>query len=192
MESGAHPIRVEDWDALVVPDGYVFEIVQGELIVTRAANISRGRAVTRLANVLAQFCPAELELMMGLEWRVAQGGIVTMAPVPDVVVISVDTEGKWLTEPPVLAIEVLSPSDRPRLANGLSCREGKLADYADAGLADYLEIDLAGTRFSSVTRYENHDGTLILVDQKLGDRTLVADRPFPYELRPTDLLTLVS
>lgn len=191
MKTETHPVRVEEWDAISVPDGYIVEIVQGELIVTPAADIGHGRAVTRLATLLTRFCPPELEPMMGPEWRVAQGGIVAMAPVPDVVVVSVDAEGQSLTEPPTLAIEVLSPSDRRRLANGLTRREGKLLDYAQGGLVHYLEVELSAPAGPTVTRYLLRAGELVQVDAAVGSGTLSAASPFPYQVCPADLVSRV-
>jgi hypothetical protein len=37
-------------------------------------------------------------------------------------------------------------------------------------------------------RYELHDGVLLEVDRAEGDKRLTADRPFPYELVPADLV----
>ena len=38
------PVRVADWEAFVVPEGYWAEIIQGELVVTPGTGVDHGRA----------------------------------------------------------------------------------------------------------------------------------------------------
>ena len=107
------------------------------------------------------------------------------SPEPDLVVVPRDIDR--VTEPPLWAVEVLSPSDRRRLQRGPTRIEGKHLDYATYGIADYLEVDLAAGR-PVVIRYERHNGVLVEVDRAEGDKRLVADRPFAYEVVPARLL----
>jgi Uma2 family endonuclease len=68
-------------------------------------------------------------------------------PSPDILVHSTLGEGNWASlsvaryGPPTLAIEVLSPTTA--LSNDLNER-GKVASYAESGIAEYLAFDLFG------------------------------------------------
>jgi Uma2 family endonuclease len=107
-------------------------------------------------------------------------------PQPDLIVI--DHKVTALDSVPVLAIEILSPSDgRPLERSPLTRIEGKRLDYAGQGLTDYLEIDLSG-RAPTVTRFELHDGDLTEVARNSGSSALLAGRPFSYYLVPDDLV----
>jgi hypothetical protein len=66
-------------------------------------------------------------------------------------------------------------------------REGKLLDYAQYGLADYLEVDVTADPVVAV-RYELVAGVLTEVGRAVGDEVLPARRPFAYEFRPVDLV----
>lgn len=186
----SHPIRVQDWEGVVVPEGFRAEIIQGELVVTPSGDVAHGWIPMRLASRLLPFCPEGWGPAVGVEWRRTAAGVVAMAPVPDLVIIRRPERFSGtgpLATAPLLAVEVLSPSDDRRLEGGLTRREGKLLDYASAGLADYLEVDRSGSELCLV-RYEAHDGALVAVDRRVGDEDLVADRPFRYLLRPADLV----
>lgn len=185
----APPIRVEDWDAFEVPGGYEAEIVMGELVVTPGPELSHGRAQSRLTIAFATFVPAGYESISGPEWRLDVGGLVAMAPQPDLMVVRTDLQGKAVLSAPLLVVEILSPSDfSHRLANGMTRREGKLADYAANGLQDYLEVDLTAATATAI-RYELQVGTLVEVDRAVGSELLRAGRPFAFEFRPADLVS---
>lgn len=183
----APPVLAGDWDSLSVPEGYRAEIIRGELVVTPAASVDHGRVQVRLAVILASLAPPDYEPISGVEWRLDAGGVVAMAPQPDLMVVPRSARGLSIDRPPLLAVEILSPSDSQRLANGMTRREGKLADYAVNGLADYLEIDLV-TPGPVATRYELRDGVLVPTGIAGGTTLLLATRPFVYEFAPSALL----
>lgn len=183
----APPVPVAAWEALAVPDGYRAEVICGELVVTPGTGLPHGRAQSRLTVLLAAAAPAGYEPVSGIEWRLDVGGVVAMAPQPDIMIVPLSAEGLAILQPPLLAVEVLSRSDHThRLANGMTRREGKLADYGANGLQDYLEIDLS-TATPVAVRYELHEGRLVAVDRAAGTVLLRAPRPFTYEFRPSDL-----
>jgi Uma2 family endonuclease len=183
----APPVSAADWDSLTVPEGYRAEIIRGELVVTPGASVDHGRAQTRLAVLFASLVPPDHEPVSGVEWRLDEGGIVAMAPQPDLMVIHRSARGPSVDRPPVLAVEILSPSDHQLLAGGMARREGKLLDYAANGLEDYLEIDLTTPR-PVATRYELHQGVLVPAGTAQGTTVLQAERPFVYEFAPSALL----
>ena len=181
------PVLVGDWDSLSVPEGYRAEIIRGELVVTPAASVDHGRVQSRLVVILASAAPHDHEPISGVEWRLDTGGVVAMAPQPDLMVVPRSARGASIDRAPLLAVEILSPSDNQRLANGMTRREGKLADYAVNGLADYLEIDLVAPG-SVATRYELCDDALVPTGIASGTTLLQANRPFAYEFAPSALL----
>ena len=184
----APPVRVADWEALAVPEGYRAEVIRGELVVTPGTGLDHGRAQSRLTVLLAAAVPPGFEPVSGIEWRLDVAGVVAMAPQPDIMVVPRSAKGPAILRPPLLAVEVLSPSDvSHRLANGMTRREGKLADYAANGLEDYLEIDLTAVT-PVVVRYELNDHTMVEADRAGGTAVLRAVRPFGYEFRPDELV----
>ncbi|HET7487034.1 MAG TPA: Uma2 family endonuclease [Acidimicrobiales bacterium] len=183
------PILVSEWEAVVVPEGYRAEVIRGEFVVTPAPVFHHGRAQSRLLVLLAAAAPSDYEPVIGPEWRLDEDGVVAMAPQPDLMVVPRSTRGPAVTAPPLLAVEVLSPSDlRGRLVDGTTRREGKLADYAANGLNDFLEIDLTGSEPVAI-RYEREGTALVEADRVAGTATLRAERPFPYAFRPVDLIS---
>jgi Uma2 family endonuclease len=182
------PVRVPDWEAFTVPEGYRAEVIQGELVVTPGTGVDHGRAQSRLTVILAAAAPSGHEPVSGIEWRLDVSGVVAMAPQPDIMVVPRDASGPAILHPPLLAVEVLSLSDfSRRLASGMTRREGKLVDYALNGLKDYLEIDLT-TDVPVAIRYELRRRALVEVDRAAGAAVLRVDRPFFYEVRPQDLI----
>ena len=76
------------------------------------------------------------------------------------------------------------------VANAVDHPEAALhAPAADAvnGLADYLEVDLTADR-PVVIRYELKAGVLVEAARATGTAVLKTNRPFPYRLRPSDLV----
>lgn len=183
----APPVLARDWDSLSVPEGYRAEIIGGELVVTPAASIDHGRVQIRLAVILASLAPPDHEPVSGVQWRLDTGGVVAMAPQPDLMVVPRSARGASIDKPPLLAVEILSPSDNQRLASGMTRREGKLADYAVNGLADYLEIDLLAPG-PVATRYELRDGVLVPTGIASATTLLQATRPFVCQFAPSALL----
>jgi Uma2 family endonuclease len=188
VEAIAPAVSVYDWERLALPEGYRAEVILGELVVTPAPSVDHGRVVARLVSLLDAAAPAGYGVAAGAEWRREHRGVVAMAPIPDLVVISEHLHGKSVIDPPLLAVEVLSSSDwRDRLANGMTRREGKLLDYAQYGLADYLEVDVTADPIVAVG-YELAGGVLTEASRAEGDEVLRALRPFAFEFRPVDLV----
>jgi Uma2 family endonuclease len=159
-------------------DGYRYELVDGELLVTPAPNKAHQRAVTQLVVLLSAAAPAQMETFVGpVDWYVRP----TTYFEPDLVVVRRDgaaDEQKFL-EPPVLAVEVLSPSTQHRDV-GL-----KLRAYEDAGLAWYWVVDPVEPR---LTVHRLVDGRFAREASVAGDETYEADAPFPLAVTPADLM----
>ena len=173
------------WEDFEPPEGMRAEIIGGELVMTPSPGAPHAFAATRLLVLLREGLPEGLEVVQGLEWRTARQGRVASAPIPDLVVVHNNIER--LTDPPVLAVEILSDSDRQRHSSGLTRIEAKRLDFATAGLFHYLEVDQTSAGVPVVTRFELDERRLLVADSASGDEALEADEPFPYRIQPSAL-----
>ena len=88
---------------------------------------------------------------------------------------------KYLDQPPLLVVEVLSPSTR-RYDRSL-----KMATYADAGAASYWMVDPRPDE-PSVETYALADGVHHPGPSARGRETLTVTAPFELSFSPWDLL----
>jgi Uma2 family endonuclease len=183
----APPISARTWQTFEVPEGYRAEIIRGELVVTPAPGIGHQHVVIRLGHLLDVAAPDDYIATAAVEWELDVSGAVAMAPQPDILVVE-RSNAKRIERAPLLAVEILSPSDFHRLdRSDLTRIEGKRLDYAANGLADYVEVDLTGNE-PVLRRYELVDGVLVVGDTVTGSDTLIVTRPFRYSVRPIDLV----
>ncbi len=122
--------------------------------MTPSASPDHNDAAFALCALLKRAVPANLRVGMDLDWVLAVPGnprFIVNAPRPDVVVWP---KHHALVAEPVLAAEVLSPSDAGRI-------EAKRFAYGPAGLASYLEIDLE----TGALRLYHLTGTTLIVTQ---------------------------
>jgi Uma2 family endonuclease len=185
----APPVPVEWWDRFEPPEGYRAEVIRGELVVTPAPSNAHQYATGELFAALraaVRTSSDEYAVLPGGAWQLAERGLVAQAPQPDVVVRR--WEGPDIPDgTPLLAVEVLSPSDGVRLSEGMTRIEGKRLDYAVHGLTDYLEIEPYGDGYVA-RRYELVSGRLVVVDAVGVGGVLVATRPFAFEVHLEDLV----
>jgi Uma2 family endonuclease len=105
---------------------------------------------------------------------------------PDVLVarrddlLAVGSRG-FLGQPPMLAVEVLSPSSR-RID-----RLSKLSAYEEAGVASYWLV-APDPQASSLHALELVDGRYVEVGCPTGEQAWEAQWPFPVTIRPADLV----
>jgi Uma2 family endonuclease len=171
------------WSDFVPPEGLKAEIVQGELVLTPSPNADHGFAQSALFRSFDVNLPPGFEIVQGLEWRLAFGGVVAAAPEPDLMVVRREPDLKVSTKPPLLAVEVLSQSDSELLPTGLRRIEGKRLDYAANGLEHYLEVESPGDpKKRHVRRYELRKSELVVVAEARGTDQLLSDVPYPYEI----------
>ena len=148
-------VLLSEWDELSDPPGQRWEIIGGELTLTPSASPDHNRAANRLWALIDDQLSGDLRVGTDLDWVLTLPGdlpVVVNAPRPDVVVWPAHHDR---VQEPVLAVEVLSGSDRrPRI-------EAKRFAYAAAGLHSYLEVDLdAGV----LRRYVLRQGRLVEVE----------------------------
>lgn len=169
------PITRAERDALP-EDGRRHELVDGALIVTPAPSPLHQRAVSRLLVLLSQACPAGLEVMTApLDVALAPDTVVE----PDVLVAprSAFTD-RDLPGPPLLAVEVLSPTTR-HLDLHL-----KRARYETAGCPSYWVVDPHVPALTAWLLEEGRYGDPVHVE---GSQTAGVEHPFLVEVCPAKL-----
>lgn len=177
------PLTVDDLDELPDDDGHRYELVDGVLIVSPAPAWAHQAAHGRLHAQLLGACPRDLRVVGApFDWRESQ--LTNLQP--DILVtrfeaLAAVAGGKYLVEPPLLAVEVLSPSTR-RLD-----RLTKLSVYEDAGVASYWLVDPDPDR-PSLRVLELSEGRYVEAAKVSGAESWTAARPFPVEITPADLL----
>ena len=184
-------IYAGDWDRLEVPEGYRSEVIIGELVVSPSGPPSHGTMQSAMAAVFLAAVPPGLIVLTDTEWRVALGGIVAAAPRPDVLVVAaVDiADDVVLTSTPVLAVEIVSPSDFHPLERASRSRiDAKREDHARNGLRHYLEVSLTPDRVVRLDLHELRDNRLALSASAEGAIALDVDEPFAFRVVPEELL----
>jgi Uma2 family endonuclease len=176
-KAGVSQLTYADLQAL--PDDHKrYELIDGELVVSASPNLAHQRAVLRLAMLLHAACsPALLEVVAApFDWLVDDHNVF----VPDLLVARTgELTERNLPRPPVLAVEVLSPSTRARdLVR-------KRAAYQRAGLPHYWVVDPLAP---SVTVLDALDGVYAATATAYGDEPLTVKTPFPVTVVPADLV----
>lgn len=189
VANAEHPIGVPAawWDNFTDPPGLRAEVIRGELVLSPSPSRAHQRAVLKLALVLAGTCPDGFEIIPDIEWRTDRQGLVAKAPRPDLVVVPV-SDGP-IDTPPVLAVEVLSPSDRKPLERSAMARiGGKQIDYAESGLRHLM---LVSTELSEGPWAQllapTGSGWETVAFARAGE-TFATSEPFAFSFRPLDLL----
>jgi len=154
-------VRWTTADLELLPDnGNRYEIVDGELFVTRAPGWRHQRAIKNICRELDLW-----SLQTGIGEVVPTPGIIfTDADnvIPDVVWISKERlaasldEAEHLTAAPELIVEVLSPGE----TNERRDKEAKLKLYAAQGVREYWIADL---RLQQIQVYRRENATLVMV-----------------------------
>ena len=167
---------VEDLRALP-DDGLQYELADGVLLVSPSPRPAHQRALVRLLVVLVDACPPELEVFPApLDFQPTRRRSLQ----PDLLVVRKEDVGELAIErPPLLVVEILSPSTR---AKDLLV---KRALYADSGVAAMWVVDLDEP---SITGWVLRDGTWSDERRASGDEEFRARLPFPVQVRPAALL----
>lgn len=170
------PITRAELDAMP-DDGRRHELLDGVLLVTPAPVLRHQRAAFRLARLLDDACPDDLELIMA-PFDVALSDDTVLEP--DVLVARVDdlTE-RDLPTAPLLAVEVLSPSTR---RYDLLLKRSR---YEAAGTPSYWVVD---PDEPSVTAWELRDGVYAEAGRAAGDEALELTAPYPVRIVPAELV----
>jgi Uma2 family endonuclease len=104
--ASGHPFTVEELDRMP-DDGRRYELLEGTLVVSPRPGMHHQVVATRLAVTLSNACPEDLHVVAEPAVRLA----VDTEFVPDLVVVGDDQlNAARCTSPPLLAVEVRSPS----------------------------------------------------------------------------------
>ncbi|MEI2777320.1 MAG: Uma2 family endonuclease [Tetrasphaera sp.] len=158
-------------------DGHRYELIDGALLVTPAPVTKHQRAAMRLGVQLHTSCPPGLEVFAAPFDVVLADDTVLQ---PDLLVARVsDLHAANLPAPPLLAIEILSPSTR--------CIDLllKRARFEAAGCRSYWVID---PDEPSITAWELSDGTYVEAGRARGQETLTLELPYAVTICPADLV----
>ena len=181
---GREALTLETFLALceAAPAGVRYEAVGGRAVMMAAPSHAHQVALFRLAMVLQASLPDGL-VMVGapVDWVLWQVPTLTVRQ-PDLVVFTHDQYGRQpLTSPPVLVLEVLSPTTR---AVDLV---DKRSEYARAGAEHYWVLDV-GVPSIEALALDPATRTYVTAAQAKGDEVLDVGAPFRVTVVPGDLL----
>ena len=163
-------------------DEFRYELDVGMLIVSPAPSLPHQIAVTRLAIILNAACPPGLLVVTGPGVNINK----FQHRVPDLVVMRTESiTPMFMTDPPVLAVEVASPRTR------VYDRGRKRDVYEGFGIPSYWIIDV-GQELPILTVLELRRGKYTETARVTGDEAFHAVRPFPVTIVPADLVATGS
>jgi Uma2 family endonuclease len=173
------PLTVEDLD-LLPDDGNKYELDDGVLVVSPAPALNHQFVLARLTVLLDAVRPAEFLVLPGPGVEMTR----YQYRIPDLVVVRVDSVGfddKSVTRPPVLAIEIASPS------TAIYDRNRKKDVYAGFGIASYWIVTPSLDK-PRLVAYELRWDSYRQVADVCADQVFSATRPFPVEVVPAALV----
>lgn len=174
---------IDDFAAWVqqTPEGQYYEVVDGVPVMSPSPTSWHQLALSRLFTALAAGCPEDCVVLPApLDWVLWEKPLLGVRQ-PDLLVVArAAIDGPRLTRPPLLAVEILSPTSFERDV------VAKRREYARAGLDHYWIVDPDAP---SVAVYRRHAATLEMVDHAVGTDALVVKEPVTVRLRPADLLS---
>jgi Uma2 family endonuclease len=171
------PFDLEDLDA-APDDGNRYEVLDGALVVTPPPDPAHQTVVGELFVVLREAARSRgLRVFMApLAWRIGPGQV----PEPDLMVVSPDAVGgRAIEKPPVVVVEVLSPSGKNRDLFD----KGRI--YAEAGALWYWLVDPEGP---SLTVLHLVEGRYEEAARVVCASRYTTEDPFPVTVVPDQLL----
>ncbi len=175
--AAGRPFTVDELDRMP-DDGRRYELLDGVLIVSPRPAKPHQEVAAELLVVLRQACPRELLALPEAAVQISRDTEFA----PDIVVIRrAHIDGAKVTEPPLLAVEVRSPS------TALIDLNRKKAAYEFFGVASYWIVVPAKARPELIV-FELMDGKYEQVAHVTGDEGLRLERPFQVEVVPARLV----
>lgn len=170
------PFTRADLDAMP-DDGRRHELLDGVFIVSPAPAPKHQRAVLRLSRLLDDACPAGLEVFFApLDVALSDDTVLE----PDVLVARIaDLTERDLPKPPLLAVEVLSPSTR---RYDLLLKRSR---YEAAGTPAYWVVD---PDEPSITAWELRDGIYVDAGHAVGGDAFEVTVPYAVRVVPDELV----
>jgi Uma2 family endonuclease len=159
-------------------DGRRYELVDGVLIVSPAPQLPHQEVLGELLVQLRQTCPRGLAAVPGPGVRMSADTEL----IPDLVVIRQDQLAEaWVTRPPLLAVEIQSPS------TALFDLNTKKAVYQRFSIESYWVV-VPDRDQPEVIAFELRDGRYEQVAHVRGGQTFRAARPFAVDVVPARLV----
>jgi Uma2 family endonuclease len=156
-------------------DGHRYELVDGALVVSPRPTTVHQAVAGRLYGVLSAVCPDEYLVVP--EPAVQLDLVTELAP--DLVVVHLDdVGGAKFTAPPLLVVEVRSPS------TALIDLNRKKSVYEKFGVPSYWIVDPEPAR-PELTVFELRDGRYVL--EATSTQPLTVSHPFTVAIAPADL-----
>jgi Uma2 family endonuclease len=181
MQRDGRPFTRADLEA-TPNDGRRYEIVDGVLIVSAAPGRLHQRAVGTLYMLLRTACPPEFEVLLA-PFAVALAEDTEVQP--DLLVgWRKDFTDRDLPKPPLLAVEVLSPSTRSidlHLKRERFERAGTPSFWIIDPVANPAEARLISWRLGM-------DGSYRRAADVVGEEKFTTEFPFPMTVVPADLV----
>jgi Uma2 family endonuclease len=175
--AAGRPFTVAELDRMP-EDGRRYELLDGTLLVSARPGMPHQVAATRLIVVLSDACPDDLQV-------VAEPAVQLSADTefgPDIVVVRTDQiNAAKVTQPPLLVVEVRSPS------TALIDLNRKKAAYERFGVASYW-IVVPDPAVPELITFELRGGRYAEAAHVSGDTALRAVRPFAVEVIPARLV----
>jgi len=165
-------------------DGNRYEVLDGRLLVTPAPRPIHQRVSLRLAVVLDAARPAGAEVFCApVDYRPTG----TRSVQPDLLVVRCDDVGeRFVEEPPLLVVEILSPGTH-RVDLTLKRRV-----YAEAGVPAYWVVDPDPVKPAITVLGPGEVGSYREVAYALADQPLTVEVPFPVTVVPAALVGAAS
>ena len=180
---GTTALTLDDFLALceAAPPGVRYEAVGGQAVMMSAPSGPHQRALSRLTVALAAAVPGdEVVLQSPLSWVLWQVPSLTLRQ-PDLAVVTYEQSGHdRLETPPILAVEVLSPTTR-----AVDLRD-KRAEYVRAGARHYWIVDVGRPSIEALA-LDVATGSCRLAASAEGEEPLKVDEPFPVTVTPAEL-----
>jgi Uma2 family endonuclease len=172
--AAGRPFTVAELDRMP-DDGRRYELLDGVLVVSPRPTTVHQVVAGRLYGVLSGACPEDL--------CVVPEPAVELGPQtefdPDLVVVRLDQiGGAKFTEPPLLVVEIRSPT------TALVDLNVKKAAYERFGVPSYWIVNPDPTQ-PELTVFELHEGRYALAAKTSGP--FAAGRPFTVSIDPADL-----
>lgn len=174
------PVAISEWEAAASrEDGRRYELVDGTVYVSDPPSPLHQAVVGRLGATLRRAAPSGVEVVPGpVDFEAGRSTIVA----PDLVVVPLaETSGTRLHVPPLLVVEVMSPSSRRY------DRVQKLATYDAGGVDDYWVVD-PNPRDPSLLVFGRRGGALVQVATVHGSDPFVATAPYEVTVVPAALV----
>lgn len=165
------PMSRSDYEAL--PEGTRAEYVDGTAVMTPGPSWEHQAIVQRIYRQLEQMVHPPAAVSQGSLWETGHGSV----RIPDVMVAAQRPTGARLTEPPLVAVEVLSTNRADDLVR-------KSTEYLEAGVQQYWVVD---PRDHCLSVYRNQAGWKLVLplddDQPTGLLAVPGGDEAPLDLR---------